>query len=388
MKAIITLAIFLVSLDALSQEFIWDRFQYPIGRYAKKDALKIGDNIVDFQRSSGGWSKRLKPGEEYTTVERLKIKASEKAYALLYDTPGESEYSHNSSSLDNGATHSHIRYLLRLAKATQKTKYIESARKGIQYLLSAQTVLGGWPQNYPNISSYGGYVTFNDGAMVGAMKVLQEISRGDYSFIDSKMRDQAKMSFGKGVQYILSSQIVINGEKTGWCAQYARVGYSPERGRTYELPAISSASSTNVVRLLMSIDNPEIRVRQSIVQAIKWFESAKIQNTEIKRVYDEKLEEPFFADVRETFGDPAIRLRKFDGRGFDIRLIKSESTRPIWARFYDIELMKPIFSSVDGIKRFSLKDISYERRTGYRWYGYWPQNLLESDWPAWKKKWM
>ena len=39
----------------------------------------------------------------------------------------------------------------------------------------------------------------------------------------------------------------------------------------------------------------------------------------------------------------------------------------------------------DGIKKHEFADIGYERRNGYRWYGTWPQALLEIDYPKWKK---
>ena len=34
----------------------------------------------------------------------------------------------------------------------------------------------------------------------------------------------------------------------------------------------------------------------------------------------------------------------------------------------------------------ALAEIGYERRNGYAWLGGWPRNLLEKEYPAWRKK--
>jgi PelA/Pel-15E family pectate lyase len=60
----------------------------------------------------------------------------------------------------------------------------------------------------------------------------------------------------------------------------------------------------------------------------------------------------------------------------------------MWARFYEIGTNKPIFCSRDGIPRATLAEISYERRTGYSWLGYYAKSLLTEDYPAWQKKYV
>jgi PelA/Pel-15E family pectate lyase len=58
----------------------------------------------------------------------------------------------------------------------------------------------------------------------------------------------------------------------------------------------------------------------------------------------------------------------------------------MWARFYEISSNRPIFVDRDGIAKYELSEIGYERRNGYAWLGYWPQKMLEQDYPAWKNK--
>jgi hypothetical protein len=57
-----------------------------------------------------------------------------------------------------------------------------------------------------------------------------------------------------------------------------------------------------------------------------------------------------------------------------------------WARFYEFKTNRPIFSGRDGVVRYKLDEIEKERQDGYAWYGTWPQNLIEKDYPRWKSR--
>jgi len=59
---------------------------------------------------------------------------------------------------------------------------------------------------------------------------------------------------------------------------------------------------------------------------------------------------------------------------------------PLWARFYEIGTNKPLFADRDGVAKYDLEDIGYERRNGYAWYGTWPAKLLSDEYPAWKTR--
>ena len=74
-------------------------------------------------------------------------------------------------------------------------------------------------------------------------------------------------------------------------------------------------------------------------------------------------------------------------KGRDTVVVKDPSSPPMWARFYGIGTNKPIFCSRDGVPRETLAEISYERRNGYSWLGYYAAGLLAKDYPAWQKKW-
>jgi PelA/Pel-15E family pectate lyase len=73
-------------------------------------------------------------------------------------------------------------------------------------------------------------------------------------------------------------------------------------------------------------------------------------------------------------------------KGMNKVVIQDDAAPPMWARFYEIGTNQPIFCDRDGIPKHNLAEIGYERRNGYNWLDYWPQKLLEKEYPAWKKR--
>ena len=71
---------------------------------------------------------------------------------------------------------------------------------------------------------------------------------------------------------------------------------------------------------------------------------------------------------------------------FDVVVLSDADAKPIWARHYEIETDRPVFAGRDAVKRYALSEIERERRTGTPWYGRWPEELIEHDYPKWQKK--
>jgi PelA/Pel-15E family pectate lyase len=161
----------------------------------------------------------------------------------------------------------------------------------------------------------------------------------------------------------LKCQIKVNGKLTAWCAQHDEVDFTPRTARTYELPSLSGSESVGIVELLMSVDNPSPDVCNAVDAASTWFESAKIQGIRVDRVQD-----------------------PMSPKGWNKVVVNDENARPMWARFYNIETNAPFYCDRDGVPKASLAEIGYERRNGYNWLDYWPQKLLEKEYPAWKSK--
>src|SRR5207249_3915806 len=77
----------------------------------------------------------------------------------------------------------------------------------------------------------------------------------------------------------------------------------------------------------------------------------------------------------ETAGSPSDRV-----------VVEDRNAPPLWARFYEIDTNRPIFSGRDSIIKYSVAAIESERRNGYRWYTEAPAKLLNRDYPAWLKR--
>jgi pectate lyase len=286
--------------------------------FATDEAKRVAANILSYQADLGGWPKNIDTTRAPFTGDRKDLKPT----------------------FDNDATTDELRFLARAFKATRDDRYRKAFDKGLEYILKAQYPTGGWPQFYPPGEKYHRHITFNDNAMVRLMQFLREVSRSDvYAFVDADRRKASREAFDRGVRCILKCQIKVEGKLTSWCAQHDEKDYRPRPGRTYELVSLSGAESVEVVRLLMSLDDPSPEVVKAVDGAVVWFEAAKL--TGIRQV------------VRKDDKSPTGRNKV---------VVKDPDAPPLWA------------------------EIGYERRNGYAWLGYWPQKLLEQEYPAWKKR--
>ncbi len=328
--------------DCLDQEPVW---------YAGDEATRVADNVLLYQRESGGWPKNIDMAA--VLCERAKAEIAKQKSA-------------DDSLIDNGATYTQMAYLARVFNATGRQRFKESFIKGLDYLLKAQYENGGWPQYYPRLTGYYKHITYNDDAMAGVLELLRKIARKDraYLFVDEARRERAERAVAKGIEIILKTQIVVNGKRTVWCAQHDEVTLEPAPARSYEHVSLSGAESVGLVRFLMGVGRPDERIIEAIESAIAWFKESKLTGI---RVVDKP--------------DPSFP------NGFDRVVVEDPNAGPLWARFYEIGTGRPIFSGRDGIVKYSLAEIEQERRTGYGWYTNAPAALLEKDYPAWRAKW-
>lgn len=301
--------------------------------FSTEEARRIGDQILLYQRCTGGWPKNINMSRDMTTEEKEKVLSQKNRK--------------DDSTTDNGATNMQMTYLARLYKATGDAKYRDAFNAGMEYLLSGQYPEGGWPQFWPNPQGYQVHVTFNDDAMVNTLKMLRnvfdQIPPYDGDLCDKQLRDKSSKAFERGIKCILDTQIKTDGELTVWCQQHYKDSYKPAPARAYELPSYCSAESASIVELLMSLPNPDKRIKQAVHAAMSWFDKYKLTGVKVK-----------------TYITPGgIR---------DRRLEETESDDPIWGRFYDLEDCQPYACDRDGIPRRSLEQIGYERRNGYSWF--------------------
>lgn len=322
-------------------------------KYSSIEFEKIADNILLYQKNNGGWPKNY---------DMQAILNSDQEAAII-----KSKNILN-TCLDNSATFSQLNYLAKAYSFSKNEKYKAAFIEGIKFILSAQYDNGGWPQFYPDTSGYRKYITFNDGAMMGVMELLQHIVNNEsiYSIVDSGLYDKVVKSFANGINCILNTQIKESDTLLAWCQQHDNITLKPQSARTYEPASICNGESAKIVDFLMSLSKPDERIIFSINSAVKWFEASKISGIRV-----------------ETIKAPHAEYQ-YRNSDIDKIVVKDKSAKPIWARYYSLETHIPIFSNRDGKIVYSLDEVERERRIGYAWYVYDPQNVLDkySIWMA------
>lgn len=322
-------------------------------KHSAKDFEKIADNILLYQKNNAGWAKNY---------DMQAILTSEQVFAVV-----KSKNILN-TSFDNSATFSHLNYLAKAFSLSKNEKYKDAFIKGIKFIISAQYDNGGWPQFYPDTSGYRKYITYNDGAMMGVMKLLQRIvnEETDYSIGNTELYDKIVNSFEKGIECILNTQIKESDSLLVWCQQHDNITLKPEDARAYELVSLCNGESAEIVKFLMSLKNPDERVIESVSSAVKWFEYSKISGIRI-----------------ETIKAPHSEYQ-YRNSDHDKILVEDQNAKPIWARYYSLETHIPIFCNRDGKIVYSFSEVERERRIGYAWYVYDPQGVLDK-YPTWLK---
>ena len=359
MKTLHSLFVVFILLATTAQAaVVWSKVgQQPAAWFVTDEARAVADNVLLYQYPSGGWPKNIDLAKPLGAAEKAEL----------------AERPHDDSTIDNGATHTQIRFLARMAGESGDERYRAATLRGLDYLLAAQYPNGGWPQFFPLRKGYYTHITFNDDAMVRVLEVLRDTAAGSehFAWVDEARRTRAADAVRRGVDCILRCQIVIDGVKTAWCAQHDEVTFAPAPARKYEHASLAGFESVGIVRFLMSLDQPTPEVIQAIEAAVAWLERAKITGVRIAH-------------------PPAPELP----HGHDRVVVADPAAPPIWARFYEIPPVgqaapaanRPIFSGRDGVIRYHLAEIEAERRGGYRWYIEEPRKLLEKDYPRWRDK--
>jgi len=304
---------------------------------ASGDGARVLSNILSWQTRDGGWWKSYDCEKPYDP-----------------NTPRDGG---GRGTFDNNATWSELRLLARAFTETQRPEYRAAFDRGLRFTLAAQYPNGGWPQQYPHPDGYAKHITFNDTAMTSVMALLKDIAdaKPEFAFVDDATRQQCRDAFDRGVTCVLDCQVRVNGKLTVWCAQHDEQTLAPAKARAYELPSLSGGESAEIALLLMRIEQPDDRVKQSVHAAAAWFEANKLTG---------------------------IRLDKRDG---DTVVVEDPSAPPLWARFYDLETGKPFYCDRDGIKKGSLAEIGRERRNGYAWIRPFGQKFLDA-YPKWAER--
>ncbi|WP_179135991.1 pectate lyase [Paenibacillus sp. 32352] len=307
---------------------------------SREQNIEQANHLISWQMDNGGWFKNM--SKEYKKPWDGKVLRSE----------WRTKDGQDIGTIDNEGTTNELLFMAMVYKDTGDSKYKASALRAIDFLLKMQYSSGGWPQVYPARGNYSDYVTFNDNAMMRVMNVLALAVKKKYPFdtdlIDDDRSQAIQHSLDRGLEYILKSQIIVDGKRTAWCAQHDPVTYEPRPARAYEFPSISGSESVAIVQYLMSLQKPSEEVKDAIEGALNWFEEVRLKG--IKYVPRDPNKVYFVPDAKSS----------------------------TWYRFYEIGTNLPIFSGRDSVIRHDLNEIDEERRNGYAWAGTWPDKLLQT----------
>lgn len=356
------IALFCV-LGVSAQNTTWKEVRHSkdIDWFMTQKAKDVLDSILCYQLDNGGWPKNQDWVNGANQEEMLQCRNTGIG-----------------ATIDNGATYEELMFIARFYAVNKKNnkedgldKIKEAYIKGVQYLLDAQYDNGGWPQFYPqkkakNGMHYSSHITFNDCAMVNVLRFLKKIidGNGDYALLTLNEEDYQKVidAFGKGIECILKCQIIKDGKPTVWCQQHDENTLLPASARAYELAAFNAAGETaDILLFLMELDNPSQDIVLAIKAGIEWLEQHKMENV-----------------ILESFINKEGKI--------DRRLVEKIGTRPLWARYYDLQEELPFYCDRDGIPKRNLDEIGYERRNGYSWINDSPQKTIDFYYKSWKYK--
>ncbi len=323
--------------------------------YASGPALAVAAHILSFQTPAGGWGKNQardgpprRLGQSYVANNRSKFLTPGD-----YDTPDNGGWNYV-GTIDNDATITEIRFLAKVIHALEPGPtaiYRDSVIKGLRYLLAAQFPNGGWPQVWPLQGGYHDAFTINDNAVVAVAQLLGEVAQGtpDFAFVPAALRHEAQLASQRAIEALLASQLLIQGQPALWAQQYDAVTLEPSSARNYEPAALCSAESATILVFLMRLPQPDAQAIRAVHNGVALLRRLAIEGKAWRKVSEQ------------------------DGR----LLVEAPGAPTLWARYYDIATLRPVFGDRDKSLHDDVADISLERRNGYAWYSTVPHQALE-----------
>jgi PelA/Pel-15E family pectate lyase len=331
--------------------------------YASAPALAVAANILSLQTPSGGWGKNQarntaprRPGQAYVTSNRSKYLTSGD-----FDTPENGNWSYV-GTIDNDATITEIRFLAKVIYALspdQSGAYRDSAVKGLRYLLAAQFPNGGWPQVWPLQGGYHDAYTVNDNAVVAVTDLLIDAASGNenFAFVPDALRQEAKAASQRAIEGLLASQLRIEGQPALWAQQYDALTLEPSSARNFEPAALCSTESATILLFLMRLAQPDAQVVHAVHSGVAMLRRLVIE------------------------GNAWRKVSELDGR----LLVSAPGAPTLWARYYDVASLQPVFGDRDKSLYDDVADISLERRNGYGWYSTVPNKAMQA-YATWSKR--
>jgi pectate lyase len=320
--------------------------------------------LVPAGASAASWNTyRKKPNEWFKSDEAKAVAANLLAWQTdrgdcpndtdtLEPRPADDEP--KQGTFDDGHTTHETRYLVRMYAVTGKAEYRDAALRAIDHVIDSQYASGGFPQRSPPGTKYPRHITFNDRTTVNLLELMRDVSRDDaFAFVGEDRRRIAGKMVESGIRCILALQVQGRHGLTAWAAQYDEETLLPAPARAFEPASLAGGESADILLFLMSLDEPGPEVLAAVDAGVNWFHIAQINGTRVVESDD------------------------------DVKVVADPTAPPVWARFYDLNTLEPVFAGRDGVVKSSLAEIDKERRTGYAWYGEWGTKVFAAyaKWP-------
>ena len=326
---------------------------YP--RLAPEQVTAIAENLLLYQRANGGWRENDDPQRILDDKERARIAA---------------DHAKEDSSFDNDSTWPQIAYLAGAYGATGDARFRDAALRGLDYVFSAQHPCGAFPHSFPNKDGYRPLLTFADAVTPHVLAMLRQVADGaeTFAWVEAPLREKAREAVARGDAALVRLQVKIGGKPAAWAGQYDPVTLLPAKGRSFELPSVCSRESVEVLRYLTSIPSPGPEIIACVESAADWLERSALRGWRYER-----------------FKAEAVDYQYHTARD-DTRLVEDPAAPRVWARFNDLETSEPVLATREGRRVAKLAEIDRERRSGYEWFGYWPEKFLSEELPAWRAR--
>lgn len=147
------------------------------------EARRIAENVLAFQRCTGGWPKNIDMARRMNDKELAKV---------IKDKSRRDD-----STIDNNATTAQMIFLARLYRQTKDIRYRDAFLQGVEYLLSGQYENGGWPQFWPGPRGYQVHITFNDDAIVNTLNMIRDMMNHKAPYEDDLIDKTLCVRLGK-----------------------------------------------------------------------------------------------------------------------------------------------------------------------------------------------
>lgn len=315
--------------------------------FAGDEAAQLVPVILSYQTPTGGWSKHTGYAKGARQPGML--------FSSQYE-PGKPP--HYLATFDNGSTTEQLHFLANVWHATKRDDCKVGFVKGLNFILAAQYPNGGWPQVYPLEGGYHDDITFNDDAMTHILELLHAIASGEpqFGFLDAEMRGRVRTALNAGIGCLLKTQIVQNGNKTGWCSQFDAITLQPSSARKMEPATLGGTETAHIVKFLMTLTNPTPEIVTSVEAGLKWLDAVRVTG----EIRTNEAGKKYFAA---------------SATGAEIR----------WARFYDLTTGKPVFPGRDGITYATFEAMAAKNKLGYDYFSSQPGSILNNGQKKWRK---